>query len=105
MIFGSEGACTTSTRPHGFSGKPLLVFAVSSLHVLPPSLERKSPLPLNASGPSPPERNVQPFLRKSHSPAINTSGAFGSKLMPEHPVDAFAPFKISDHVFPPSLVL
>src|SRR5687767_8299136 len=105
MMFESDGACTTSTRPHGFSGSPLFVFAVSSTQVLPPSAERNMPLPLNASGPSPPERNVHPLRRKSHMPANIRSGIFGSRLTPEQPVDAFAPFKISVQVLPPSTVL
>src|SRR5688572_33434487 len=104
-MFESEGAITTSTRPHGFSGRPLFALAVSSTHVFPPSVDRYIPLPLNASGPSPPERNVHPFLRKSQRPAMIVSGAFGSSVTPEQPVLRLAPLMISDQVLPPSLVL
>src|SRR4051812_29168356 len=70
-IFASEGANTTSPRPHGPGGRPF--WAAIDVHVLPPSAERNMPLPLGAFGPSPPDRNVQPWRRKSHSPAIRTS--------------------------------
>ena len=53
-------------RPYGFFGKPLLFSGVISVQVVPPSAERNSPLAEGASGPSPPERNVQPLRRKSH---------------------------------------
>src|SRR5258705_71054 len=65
---GSDGANTTSTRPHGAAGRPR--FAVIGAQVLPPSVERYIPLALAAVGPSPPERNVKPLRRKSHIPAI-----------------------------------
>src|SRR5688572_5547162 len=102
MLF--DGACTTSIRPHGLSGRPGLVFAVSSVHVLPPSGERNMPLPLGAVGPSPPLLKVQPLRRKYQSPAKTTLGSLGSKLTPEHPVDGFGPFKINAHDLPPSTV-
>src|SRR5215470_6439975 len=77
-IFPSDGAYTASTRPHGPGGRPLLV-AIDA-QVLPPSVDRNIPLPLAASGPSPPERNVQPLRRKSHIPAISASGFLGSMV-------------------------
>ena len=52
--------------------------ASSSVQVAPPSVDLKRPLPLGASGPSPPERNVQPLRRKSHMPAKISFGFFGS---------------------------
>src|SRR6266702_3774003 len=105
MIFGSEGAKVTSTRPHGFGGRPALDSVVSSVQVVPPSAERYNPLPLKASGPFPPERNVQPLRRKSHSPARSTSGFEGSIEILEQPVEAFAPLRMSFQVLPPSPVL
>src|SRR5215831_13110932 len=105
MIFESEGAMAISTRPHGFDGSPELLRAVSSVQVLPPSAVRKNPVPLVASGPSPPERNVQPLRRKSHVPAKRTFGSLGSMSSPAQPVERFTPFKISDQFFPPSVVL
>src|SRR5262249_26325964 len=65
----SEGATTTSTRPQEPAGRPLFAAAVSAVQVLPPSALRNRPLPLDVSGPSPPERYVQPLRRKSHIPA------------------------------------
>src|SRR3954466_12018860 len=59
---------------------------------------------LGASGPSPPERNVQPLRRKSHMPASIASGFFGSIVTDEQPVDALLPLSTSDHDLPPSLV-
>ena len=96
---------TVSTRPHGFAGRPAFVFAVSSVQLLPPSAERNRPLPLGASGPSPPERNVQPLRRKSHMPAMSTSEFFGSIVTEEQPVERFAPLSTSDQLRPPSVVL
>ena len=95
---------TTSTRPQGLEGKPALVFSVSSVQVLPPSPERKRPLPLGAAGPSPPERNVHPFRRKSHIPAKRTSGFLGSIAREEQPVERFAPLSARLQLFPPSFV-
>ena len=63
------------------------------------------PLPLGAFGPSPPDRNVQPWRRKSHMPAIRTSGFFGSMVTLEQPVDGLVPLSTSDQVLPPSVVL
>src|SRR6478672_5755273 len=104
MTFESEGAVTTSTRPHGFGGSPALPLSVSSAQVFPPSAERYSPLPEGAFGPSPPERNVQPLRRKSHIPAKSTSGFLGSMVSPEHPVERLPPLSTSSHVLPPSAV-
>src|SRR5262245_38586516 len=104
-ILGADGAYTTSIRPHGPGGSPLFDFGVIGFHVLPASSERKRPLPLGESGPSPPERNVQPLRRKSHIPASSTSGLPGSIASDEHPVDAFFPARIFCHVLPPSAVL
>src|SRR5262245_14445100 len=95
----------TSRRPHGFAGRPLPVSLFSSLQVFPPSALRRRVLPLAASGPSPPERNVQPLRRKSHSPAINTSGSAGSMLRLEQPVDRLVPLRTWVQVLPPSVVL
>src|SRR4051794_12336685 len=96
---------TTSTRPQGPAGIPLLTAAVTGVHVLPPSADRKSPLPLGASGPSPPERYVQPLRRKSHIPAKITSGLPGSRARPEQPVERFTPLSTRDQLLPPSSVL
>src|SRR5689334_12882372 len=95
-----EGAMATSMRPYGFGPSPLI-----SLHVLPPSLERSSALPLVASAPSPPDRNVHPLRRKSQSAAKSTSGLPGSIDRLEHPVERFGPRRICDQVLPPSSVL
>src|SRR5207249_836883 len=51
-----------------------------------------------------PERNVHPFLRKSHIPAYSVRGADGSIVMSEHPVDAFPPARTLVQLFPPSVV-
>src|SRR2546422_6013727 len=98
MIFGSEGAKVTSTRPQGFGGRPALDSAVSSVQVVPPSAERYKPLPLRASGPLPPERKVQPLRRKSHSPARTISAFEGSSETAEQPVEEFGPLRISFQV-------
>src|SRR5690348_10369839 len=103
MTFAFDGAIATSTRPHGAAGRPFAVLI--DVHVLPPSVDRWSPEPLVAVGPSPPERNVQPLRRKSHSPASRASGFVGSMARLEQPVDALLPFRICDHVLPPSIVL
>ena len=66
---GFEGATATAMRPHGFEGKPCALFSSSCVHDAPPSVLLKKPLPLTASGPSPPDRKVQPLRRKSHMPA------------------------------------
>src|SRR3954463_3011934 len=66
---GFDGATATATRPHGLAGRPAFLSAVSSVHVAPPSVLLNMPLPLGAVGPLPPERNVQPWRRKSHMPA------------------------------------
>src|SRR5580698_9613738 len=95
---GSDGATVTSTRPQGPDGRPLFDAAVSGVHVAPPSAERYSPLALGALGPSPPERKVQPFLRKSHIPAKSTPEFFGSIVRPEQPVERLLPLSTSDQV-------
>src|SRR5215470_11462251 len=105
MILLFEGAITVSTRPQGAGGSPLAVLSLSAFQVLPPSSLRKKPLPLGASGPSPPERKVQPLRRKSHMPANRRSGFFGSIARLEQPVERFEPFKMSVQVLPPSVVL
>ncbi len=56
-------------RPHGLGGSPLAVFSFRSVQVAPPSVVFLRPLPLWALGPSPPDRKVQPWRRKSHKPA------------------------------------
>src|SRR6185295_7720055 len=85
------------------AGRPLL--AVIGAQVRPASVERNMPLPLAAFGPSPPDRNVQPWRRKSHMPAISTSGFLGSIVTPEQPVDGLPPLSTSIHDLPPSVVL
>src|SRR6185503_3962148 len=102
-IRGSDGAYTTSTRPHGVAGRPLL--AVIGAQVRPASVERNMPLALAAFGPSPPDRNVQPWRRKSHIPAISTSEFLGSIATLEQPVEPLPPLSTSDQVLPPSAVL
>src|SRR5438876_52385 len=67
---------TTSTRPQGLEGKPALVFSVSSVQVLPPSPERKRPLPLGAAGPSPPETELR--VQDSPVPTQTLRGLEGS---------------------------
>src|SRR3981081_2755616 len=88
-------------RPYGFGPRAF----ETSLHVLPPSADRTSALPLVASAPSPPERNVHPLRRKSQSAAKRTSGLPGSIERLEQPVERFGPRRTCDHVFPPSSVL
>jgi hypothetical protein len=65
---GLEGATATATRPHGFTGRPVLA-VLRSVQVAPPSVVLNSAEALGAVGPSPPERNVHPRRRKSHIPA------------------------------------
>src|SRR5260370_40174025 len=100
--FGFDGATVTATRPHGLVGSPFALFSSSSVQEAPPSVLLKSPLPLGALEPSPPERNVQPLRRKSHMPAYKGLGLDGSIDSIEHPVDAVAPFSTFAHVLPPS---
>src|SRR6202035_1535040 len=95
----------TAMRPYGFGGKPLLLAALSSLHVLPPSAVRYRPLPESAFGPSPPDLNVQPLRRKSQRLANNTSGLPGSIATLPQPVDRLPPLSTSTHCLPPSEVL
>src|SRR5712691_8567901 len=101
MICGLDGATATSTRPHGLGGS----VCVTSVHERPPSEVLYNPLPLCASGPSPPERNVQPLRRKSQRPAKSTSGFFESMESPEQPVERLPPLRISDQLLPLSLVI
>src|SRR5207248_10711437 len=105
MRLGFDGAIATASRPYGLFGKPLFASVVISVQVAPPSAERYKPLPDGLSGPSPPERNVQPFRRKSHMQAKSTLGSFGSLVTHDAPVEGFAPFKIRFQVLPPSVVL
>src|SRR3954468_10429124 len=99
----SDGAYASSTRPHGPPGKPFA--CATDFQVRPASLERNIPLALGAVGPSPPDRNVHPFRRKSHIPASIVSGFLGSSARLEQPVDRFAPASASAHDLPPSVVL
>src|SRR5262245_7717551 len=103
--FGLDGATVTATRPHGFAGSPLALPPSSSVHVAPPSVVFQRPLPLVASGPSPPDRNVQPLRRKSHSPAKSVPGCWRSIEIIEQPVERFEPLRISFQLLPPSVVL
>src|SRR6185503_18645473 len=102
---GFDGATVTATRPHGFTGSPFAVDSFRSLQVAPPSVLLNNPLALGAVSPSPPERNVHPFRRKSHMPAYSVFGFLGSIDIMEHPVDAFEPFRIFVQVLPASVVL
>src|SRR5579871_2192464 len=104
-MFGSDGATATSIRPHGLLGRPFTAPTSSSCQLFPPSDVRNRALPLGLSGPSPPERKVHPFRRKSHSPAKSTSGFLGSIDSPLQPVERFFPVRMSDQLFPPSEVL
>src|SRR5215472_18275694 len=88
---GFDGATATATRPHGFAGSPFALDVSNAVHVVPPSVLLNSPLALGLSGPSPPERKVHPFRRKSHMPAKRVLGDAGSIVISEHPVDALAP--------------
>src|ERR1035438_2918740 len=102
---GFPGATATAMRPQGLAGNPAADFSSKSFQVAPPSADTKSPLPLGAVGPSPPERNVQPLRRKSHIPAKSTLGSWELMEIIEQPVERFAPFRILFQVFPPSVVL
>src|SRR4029453_7335276 len=105
MRLALEGAIATARRPYGFFGKPLLASGVISVQVLPPSVERNSPLADGAAGLSPPERYSQPLRRKSHMHASITSGFDGSIAMSVQPVERFGPLRIWVQVLPPSEVL
>src|SRR5690349_11210795 len=89
--FGFDGATATATRPHGPAGKPAALFASSCFQLAPPSVLLNRPLALGTSGPSPPDRNVQPLRRKSHIPAYSVFGEDGSIDIMEQPVDALPP--------------
>ena len=95
----------TAMRPQGLAGNPLALFSSRSCQVAPPSVVLKKPLPLGAVGLSPPERKVQPFLRKSHMAAKSTLGSCGFIEIIEQPVDGFGPLRIFSQVLPPSVVL
>src|SRR5712692_3423 len=95
----------TAMRPHGFAGSPAALFSSSSRQVAPPSAVWKNPLPLGAVGFSPPERNVQPFRRKSHKEANKTFESCGFIDIIAQPVEWFVPFKILFQLLPPSVVL
>src|SRR5262249_41939959 len=99
------GATATATRPQGLGGSPRALRSSSGVQFAPPSLLLNNPLPLGASGPSPPERKVQPLRRKSHIPANSVWGCCGSMLSIEQPVEALAPASTLVQLFPPSLVL
>src|SRR5258708_20701696 len=99
---GFDGATATATRPQGFGGRPAALVAVSSLQVAPPSVVLNKPLPLGASGRSPPERKAQPSRRKSPSPAKSVLGAAGSIDTLQHPVGPFAPHQPPHQRSPPS---
>src|SRR3954470_15411690 len=102
MRFGFDGAIVTARRPYGLFGNPRCEPGVISIQVWPPSPERKRPLPEGLSGPSPPERKVHPFRRKSHMPTYRIFGLVGSIAMLEAPVEAFVPFRIRSQFLPPS---
>src|SRR5207249_10999763 len=94
----------TAMRPYGFFGKPLFASAVISVHVLPASVERNSPLAEGAVGLSPPERYSHPLRRKSHMAANITSGFVGLISIEVQPVERLEPFRICFHALPPSVV-
>src|SRR6266550_2655347 len=100
-----DGATVTAMRPHGFFGRPAADLSSSDCQVAPPSVDLKRPLPLAASGPSPPERKVQPLRRKSHMPAKSVFGLARSNESIEQPVERLAPLSTFVHVLPPSAVL
>src|SRR5712691_2365135 len=75
---GFDGADVTATRPHGLVGSPFALWASSDVHIAPPSVVLNKPLPLGASGLSPPERNVHALRRKCHMPAYSVLGFFES---------------------------
>src|SRR5215471_12533460 len=102
---GLDGATATATLPQGPVGSPLALVEFNSVQVAPPSVLLNRPLPLGAFGPSPPDLKVQPFRRKSHIPAKMVLELAGSIETLEQPVEALVPFKILDHVLPPSVVL
>src|SRR5688500_5096948 len=95
----------TAMRPYGFFGKPVAFSGVISVQVAPPSAVRKRPLAEGLSGPSPPERNVQPCRRTSHMAANILFGSDGSIAISEQPVERFAPFSTRFQFLPPSVVL
>src|SRR6266478_5435323 len=95
----------TAIRPYGFFGKPLLPSGLISVQVLPPSVERNSPLAEGAVGLSPPERYSHPLRRKSHRLANIMFGFVGSTAISVQPVERFGPLRICVHVLPPSKVL
>src|SRR4029077_457711 len=105
MRFAFEGAIATARRPYGFFGKPLFASGVTSVQVLPPSVERNKPLAEGLSGPSPPERYSQPFRRKSHMQANIVPGFAGSIARSVQPVERLPPLRTSFQVLPPSVVL
>src|SRR5438132_299391 len=97
--FGFEGATATATRPQGFSGRPLLLVSFSSVQCSPPSVETYNPLP------GPPERNVQPCLRKSQREAKIVFGASRLMAIRPQPVEPFEPARTFFQLLPPSEVL
>src|SRR4051812_5898764 len=104
-MLGFDGATLTATRPHGFDGRPDADLSSSDCHVVPPSVDLKRPLPLAASGPSPPERKLQPLRRKSHMPAKSVLGLARSRVSIEQPVEAFVALRTFVQLLPLSLVL
>src|SRR4051812_11402030 len=102
-MFEFDGATVTATRPHGFEGRPVEV--EMSFHVAPPSVDLNNALALGAVGPLPPERNVQPWRRKSHIPAYSVFGFCRSSDSIEQPVDGFSAGSTFFHDLPPSVVL
>src|SRR5258705_2654382 len=100
MTLDLDGAMAICARPQGFGPRPL-----TSVQLRPPSADLNSPLALDASGPFPPDRNVQPLRRKSQRPAKSTSGFFGSMAIVLQPVERFGPVRIRSQLLPPSVVL
>src|SRR6185295_4443112 len=102
---GFDGATVTATRPHGLGGSPFALLSSSCVQLAPPSVLLNNPLPLGASGPSPPERNVHALRRKSHIPAYSVREFFESIVSIEQPVELLPPARILVQDFPPSVVL
>jgi hypothetical protein len=100
-----DGATVTAILPHCFAVRPFALDSLRSLHVAPPSVVLNSPLALGAVSPSPPERKVHPFRRKSHIPAYTVFGFFESIDIIEQPVYGLDPLRILVQLCPPLVVL
>src|SRR6266849_8662769 len=97
--FGLDGATASAILPYGFSGRPSLFAAVSSVQWSPPSVVLNRPLP------GPPERKVQPWRRKSHMLAYSVFGSCGFAANMAQPLDPLVPASTFFQLLPPSVVL